>query len=331
MKDDLYILLLEKEATGELTEAEKGQLEEWVNASTEHHQLARQYRQILQGSEQYTQPVEVDLDQRFAELESKIAGDTKPLKAVRRTNNWWRVAAAVLLLVTTAFLWRQFTTPESVKWASVVTPVDGKETISLADGSTITVNGGSSISYPKTFTGSERRIKLNGEAFFEVEKDPSKPFIVELTGGTVKVLGTSFNIDARKEDDEVSVFVKSGKVAFSTTDGEKVVLERNERGVLQKAGNTLQKESLTHLNDLTWLTNKLVFQSTPLVEVVSQLEEWYQVEIGIEETDMQDCPLDISFEEEDVDTALNLVAGVLQMRVSQKEKGTFLLEGGRCE
>ena len=89
-----------------------------------------------------------------------------------------------------------------------------KSTIELADGSKIWLNADSKVQYPALFNGSTREVYLNGEAFFDIAKNPSKPFIIHLSNGTVRVLGTSFNIKAYDNEPVVETSVATGKVAF---------------------------------------------------------------------------------------------------------------------
>lgn len=330
MKEELYILLLEKEAAGELSDSEKTDLKNWLAASAENSEQAAVYRKILKSSSGYSKPINIDIEARFKELESKL--DEPQSGKVRQMPprfNWMRVAATFALLIGSFFAWQHFSQPTELQWVSTEIAEGELEVFTFSDQSKMTLRGGSKIEYPEEFLGAERRVKLSGEAFFEVEKDATIPFIVELENGQVRVLGTSFNIDSKSGKDEVTVFVKTGRVQFSVTAGEDVILTKNEAGVLNKKENSLNKIAHTNENEISWMTRKLNFESTALSEVVENLSDLYGSKIQIENEELFSCPLDLSFENEDLKSVLETIADVFGMEISQNEN-ELLLKGGSC-
>lgn len=153
-----------------------------------------------------------------------------------------------------------------------------KSTIQLTDGSKIWLNADSKIKYPEVFSGPTREIYLNGEAFFEVAKNPSHPFIIHLANGTVQVLGTSFNIRAYDNEMTVETSVTTGRVAF-------IPKYRNTRKKQDtvylapdhKARYTFTKEELSEsltsaMEDKAWTEGKLIFKSMTMEEIGIELE-----------------------------------------------------------
>lgn len=330
MDSNLYILLLEKEAAGELTKSEKADLEKWISTSVENKKTAAAYRQILKGSSNYSKPIEVDLDKRFGELESKMKA---PKEAVVREMpskfNWLRVAATFALLIGSFFVWQNMngTQVADLQWVTVENQESAPESIVLKDNSKISLRGDSKITHPETFANNERRVKLEGEAFFEIEKDATKPFVVALESSTVRVLGTSFNID--EEANQVTVYVNTGVVQFSTKVN-KVILKKGEIGVFNKTENTLKKETVTNSNEMSWLTKKFKFENTPLSEAVQNLGDVYGKSIRFENEAMLNCPLDISFDNENLEAIAESIAAVFGMTVQTTEK-EIIFEGGNCQ
>ena len=330
MESNFYILLLEKEAAGELSKSEQSDLEKWIAASTENAETAVVYRQILKGSSNYSKPIEVDLDERFGEMESKMEA---PKEAVIRQMpskfNWWRVAATFAFLIGSFFVWRNMnsTAPANLEWVTVENIETQPEQIALSDNSRISLRGDSKITHPETFANNERRVKLEGEAFFEIEKDATKPFFVELESGLIRVLGTSFNID--ENENQVSVFVKTGVVQFSTKEN-KVILKKGEIGIFNKKENTLKKQILSHSNEMAWLTKKFNFQNTPLNEAVENLSDVYDKSIRFENADMANCSLDINFDNEDLDSILESIASVFEMKIQKINEKEIIFKGGNC-
>ncbi len=128
-------------------------------------------------------------------------------------------AAAAIILVAGSILFltgdkKERITEQQTALLEKKNPNGVKSTISLTDGSKVWLNADSKIQFPKVFTGNTREVYLSGEAFFEVATNPSRPFIIHLANGTVKVLGTSFNIRAYDNEKIIEASVATGKVAF---------------------------------------------------------------------------------------------------------------------
>ena len=197
----------------------------------------------------------------------------------------WLVAATVSLLILAGF-WTLVSTSNSPE--EVVTRSTGAgQTLSwsLADGSRVILNAGSTLRHPETFEQSSvRRVFLEGEGFFEVTKNAEKPFEV-ITGGIVtRVLGTSFNIKAR--NNQVRVTVATGKVRVSTDDQQVTLLsdqqatsQQNEQGQYQ-----LLKSAASMETALAWKEGKFIFDQVPLREVIEELSAVYKVRLEVDGT-----------------------------------------------
>lgn len=333
MKKDFYIQLLEKEATNELSVAEKTDLQNWLAASAENAETAQVYRQILKSSADYSKPVEIDLDARFSELEAKIAAPETKVRAMKPGLNWMRIAATFALLIGAFYTYQIFSQPTDLQWVEVEIARGDTEIFTFSDGSKMTLRGGSKIEYPESFLGKERRVKLSGEAFFEVEKDPTMPFIVELENGEVRVLGTSFNIDSKTNSDNVTVFVKTGTVQFSAkaaVTNSEVILERNESGIFNKKENSLKEIVAENANEISWMTRKFEFKNQPIGEVLSVFSDIYGKSITLENKEMASCPIDISFEDESIEVIAESIAAVFGMEMTRVSAMEYLLKGGAC-
>jgi len=175
----------------------------------------------------------------------------------------------------------------------------------LPDGSVITLNKFSSISYSKTFKGDTRSIEFEGEAYFDVAKDPNKPFVINANGAEVKVLGTAFNLIAEHGFAELTV--TEGKVQFSDlSDNESVVLTVGERGKIVDGRITSLKNK--DFNFLSWKTKKLYFkQGEILKNVASDLERFYNVTVEFEDDSIELMPVsEHSFDNDDITYILDL-------------------------
>lgn len=160
-------------------------------------------------------------------------------------------------------------------------------TITLADGTKVTLNAGSRLAVASDFGGRSRKLFLQGEAFFDVAKDSLLPFIVQTDSSTTTVLGTQFNLSAYMDGATVLV-LKEGKVAFSH-EGCKVDSIFNvlpNQMVLLKSG-ILQKEEVNTDIAKAWMDKKLVFQSQKFSTVIAEVERFYGVQINIKKDGLE--------------------------------------------
>ncbi|WP_423127142.1 FecR family protein [Gaoshiqia sp. Z1-71] len=197
-----------------------------------------------------------------------------------------RVAAILLLpvLILSVYLMLQNedVVSDAASFIEVHSPYGSRTKFSLPDGSTGWLNGGSLIRYPVQF-GAERKVVLDGEAFFEVVKNPQSPFIVDATSLQIKVLGTSFNVVAYEVDSISEVVVASGKVEV-TGEGQrfKQVLLPSERLICNRVNHQLSKSNVYIENYTSWKSGQLMFLNDKLDEVVRKLSRYYHVDIEVQ-------------------------------------------------
>jgi len=185
-----------------------------------------------------------------------------------------RVAAIAALLIVGSFFAYLLVEKQTSKETFVETTTEFNQTnkVILADGSTVWLNRNSKIYYPKEFSRKTRHVKLKGEAFFEVTKNPNKPFIVETDHSEIKVLGTSFNINT--DSLQTAVSVSTGKVNVkSAYSKSSIILTPNELAIVTKSD--LLKSQITNPNYLSWKTGVFFFEDTPLETVARDLNTFY--------------------------------------------------------
>ena len=157
-------------------------------------------------------------------------------------------------------------------------PRGGEYVLTLADGTTVWLNSESELRYPSYFSDSERRVSVVGEAYFQVAKDESSPFIVEAGGVSVRVTGTEFNVMAYADADRVETTLAHGGVTVGA--GER--LERivpGEQAVYAKATGELSTRKVDVALYTSWKDGVFEFRDMPLSLVARQLERWYDVDI----------------------------------------------------
>lgn len=167
---------------------------------------------------------------------------------------------------------------ETVLMNTLSTPAGGYYRIQLPDGSVAWLNAVSSLQYPTRFTGKERRVKLTGEGYFEVAKDASKPFIVELENAEeIKVLGTKFNIKAYTNEIFKTTTLLEGAVRINNKGTQERVLRPNQRAVFSFNSSLIKVQETDAVLTIAWIKGNFYFDQASLSDVMHQLERWYDI------------------------------------------------------
>ena len=168
-----------------------------------------------------------------------------------------------------------------VKENKLIVPRGGEYSLQLADGTMVWLNSESELIYPQAFKGDIRKVKLKGEAYFDVAPNSEQAFIVETTGQLVKVLGTEFNIRAYADEEKVSTTLVEGSVQlispskqFKTFD-----LKPNEQTILGFANEKIIKRTVDVKPFISWKDGLYIFKRQPLEEVMQELARWYDVDV----------------------------------------------------
>ena len=168
-----------------------------------------------------------------------------------------------------------------VKMIEKFCPVGQKSTITLTDGTRIKLNSNSKLIFPETFSAHSREVELEGEAFFEVSRDPSRPFTITSGNLKTRVLGTSFNVKAYAASNAIKVAVASGKVMVTSDklngSNDELTLLPNEMAVYSKTSDELTMKSFNSLDELAWKDGVLAFKNRDINHITKELAKWYGV------------------------------------------------------
>lgn len=188
------------------------------------------------------------------------------------------------------------------------------EKVALADGSIVYLNKDATLSYPEVFNSNKRELTLNGEAFFEVAKDATRPFIVHTTHSDVAVLGTSFNVHAESNQTEVSV--TTGKVKVQSLNREEsTILIPNQSATVNEEG--LDTYPTSNKNYMAWKTGVFYFEKTTLNDVVSDLNSYYSPKIILENLDT-DCQFSSTFQQKELTEIIEIIQLSCGLQLRQK-------------
>ena len=166
-------------------------------------------------------------------------------------------------------------------------PNGGEFQVTLADGSRVWLNAGTKLTYPIAFVGKERLVRLDGEGYFEVERDESKPFIVEINGMEVKVLGTSFNLRSFTADNRSTATLVSGKIEVKTPT-QRIELLPNQQADLLVGENKLDVREVDAVAYGAWTKGRFVFRRERLETILDDVSRWYNVTVFYEQSRVKD-------------------------------------------
>ena len=197
---------------------------------------------------------------------------------------------AAILLLTFGLGWSsQFFKTISVEQPSEITmqeifvPKGQVNQVFLADGTRIWINSESRIIAPSAFAKNERIVKLTGEAFFEVAKDKTRPFKVEVNGQLIEVLGTSFNVRAYGNSDKIETTLESGQIQLHT--GKQItLLHPGDQSLFDKTNDKIIISKVNPMSFSSRKNGRYEFQNENLLEVFDVVERWYDVEIDVDKT-----------------------------------------------
>lgn len=343
MNKEFYIELIYKSLSGELSDGEKGQLEDWLSAKPEHQKELETIEKMWGMSTNFTKDIEVDLDKDFAQLQQKIQSEPQQLvkEAVirqlpqkenhQRKTSWWKpmsVAAAFILLAGAFYI---FINNKTVQMLALQTGDEQKE-VTLADGSKVWLNENSKLIYPNKMDDAKRIVKLQGEAFFDIERNEKQPFIIETNSANVEVLGTSFQVTAY-ETTKTEVIVKTGKVALGKKNYEKpIVMTAGQQGVYNSETNvySFSQEQYVNMNQLSWQTNVLDFNDLRLEIVLEDIEKYFDIELTLTNQDLLNCSFGGIFNEPKQQETLAAVCKVFKLQLVPINDKSFRLDGGKC-
>lgn len=282
MTNDSILELMSRVLSGEAAPEERSALEK---ALAEDSNLLERYQLMQQfwNEHETVSPAEVEAGLNKV-LNSLQLAPTTPVVRLSNKGFWWKrgLAAAVIIMVFGSIAWwyvyRQNDNNAALALLEKHNARGTKSTIVLPDGSKIWLNADSKIKYPPTFAGRLREVYLSGEAFFDVAKDATKPFIIHLSKGTVKVVGTSFNIRAYENEKLIETSVSTGRVAFipartkTIQQPDTIFITPNNKVRYSLNDDQVKVEPTAAAEDKAWTDGKLIFKALTLEEIAIELE-----------------------------------------------------------
>lgn len=336
---------LARYVAGESNPAEAAELRRWIEADPERAE-ALAFMRDVDGAAETGRPG-WDTSAAWARLAARRGARARRpillryIDAPARRPLWrhpaLRVAAVVLLAVGSFFTWRATRIPDLAPTAPVqvavreyVTARGERATFQLPDGSLVILGVASRLRVPTTFGESGRRdLYLEGAAFFEVEHDEERPFLVHIANGIAEDLGTKFTVHEYPGDTTVQVVVAEGRVelrpAGDAPSPRGALLRAGQLGRLARNGDALVRSDVDIERYLSWTEGRLTFEDTPLRDALPELSRWYDLDFTLADRTLGERRLTGTFAAEAITETLELLAASLDVDYERRGRTITLL------
>lgn len=235
----------------------------------------------------------------------------------------WRVAAILLpfifILGLGIYINNSFNIIGKTTYTELYIPNGEKAHIVFQDGSEAIINSSTKIKFPKMFGLHKREIELEGEAYFKINQNRHRPFIVKTDRSNIKVLGTSFNVSAYKNESLINVTLDEGAIEFNTSNNS-CLLSPGQQLTFDKTNNQYSVRQLKNSeNNSLWTSNILHFSDTPLSQTIKILERRFNVQFDVKNKQALDYTFTITTEAKSIEAVLSEIEMISPIRFIQKD------------
>nr|WP_294898183.1 FecR family protein [uncultured Pedobacter sp.] len=312
--------IIDKYLSGNANEQEREFIDAWYQ------------KQEIEGE----QPNNVNDGLRI-KLFEKISQETFSRTITSKKNNILflrlsKIAASLFLVGAMAFYF-YIKHAKKAEYSFVSTQRGGIKKVVLADSSVVWLNISTEIKYGNKFNQKKREVWLNGEAYFEIKHNQTKPFIIHTNNLTTSVLGTAFNINSYNINKEVVVTVTRGKVGLTALDNSSsTFLTANQKGVYTVGVQTIEKSRADAANAIAWINGGFDFKEMKFSEIAERLERRFGVGISFSTEKLKRCPLTASFRKDaSLEEILTILSEIENCRFAKDKKNNkYLISGEGC-
>lgn len=322
--------LIGKCLAGEAAKDEILFVEAWAKESEGNQKHLQQCKMIFDKSVAAKALQEFDTDAAWLKMKSRLQTSERTISFQPRTFSkylMWRVAASIIVILGIGFFAYQMISADRSKSVEVVSQKETKSD-TLPDGSGVFLNKKTELAYAYDKKEKNHIVKLKGEAYFNIQHEDDKTFIIDAAGVFIRDIGTSFNVKAYPEDNTVEVVVEEGKVMFYTDTDSGIYLSANGKGIYNKTTKKFTIEQPEE-NVLAYKTKFFSFSNTDLRTAVDALNSVYDKKIVLNEN-LYNCRLTVSFNQEDIDEIAAVMAETLGLTLNNSPS-EIRLEGQGCD
>ena len=329
-----------KAISGNINEEEKHQLNFWLSESVSNKDEFEDLKKMWQAISPIEKPLFNDIEDEWEKLYNRIKSSDKASGAAQTVSDKisdfvkslltpvWKPAFAGVITIILAIGIYYLLKPGIIIPQKIFIATFNKEhkNLQLPDGSSIVLNYESSVEYSKPFGEKIREIKLKGEAFFSVTKN-QKPFVIITSNSKTTVLGTKFDIWAR--NNKTRIIVKEGLVNFSSKNSASgnIYLSSNQSSIIDKYLSPSSPKRVDAEYLLSWMNGKLIFDNTPLTEVINEIERNYNKKILLGKNVQDNLTITGSFENQEIDSVLTMICLTLDLNYTKQQDG-YLIKSG---
>lgn len=334
MNNDIPYELLSQYFAGECSPEEKRRVEDWIHEDPAHERTVEQLHRVWTEAGKHRNVIDVDAFWRGVELrtimpqKSLLGSLTGKYRRGPSTFNYvLRIAAVVVLSVAIPYLvyWMN-QSDASIATAALMREVSTgngeRAQFRFSDGTLVWLNVASTMRFAGSFSGDSREVYLEGEAFFDVARNESMPFVVNTQTATVEVLGTEFDVHARADEKQIDVVVADGSVLLrrrGSGSAENVVLTKGFQSSLTENGVITPARPVNVESYTGWVNGRLVFDRRPIELALKDLERWYGLRCRLEGNGLRESlNLTATFENEPLEEVLHTIAVTTNLIVEQK-------------
>jgi transmembrane sensor len=319
--------VIARQLSGEQSAEDEALIARWLAADEANAQYYRQLKRLWSVAPSVLPPLDQSIDTEAALRKVKNSFATAaPQPVVKRLSLWYTLAAAasVCLLVAVFVLLRR----DPVLPETIIAANDKVVNNTLSDGSMVALNRHAVLT--TRLTDKQRRVKLQGEAFFEVKPDVQRPFVVEVTELEIKVVGTAFNVDQQTDSNMVKVSVKEGKVRLQHAD-QAILLVAGQQAIFNRREGRIETLSATvHPNTGAFRDRILTFDNTSFTEVLNTLKAVYGVEFVVKNQRILNCHASVRFSNMSLERILEILKDTHLLTITPSGDNYYILDGPGC-
>ena len=319
--DQQITALFRKYLSNSATADEMKKLDEWIASNEDFHDWLE--NQVDNSSAEMDAEKQADI---LAKIHEKIAVQSKQKFVLP---GWAKTVAAVALIVlmaVSAAIYFRSNQPNMIQYAEIGALRGQKASVTLPDGTKITLNSESTLKYSTNYNQSDRAVELVGEAYFEVAKNKKIPFVVKAGKLEIEAKGTAFNIKAYPTDNSISTTLTEGKIEVKTP-VDVLSMIPNERMEYNNADQTFRKLTLTDAEgSIGWLNDELSFENATLAEVVANFSRIYNIDIQFASESIKEQRFTGKINNNSLLSVLRIISLTSPIRFEQKDSVVILYE-----
>jgi len=323
MINDLQIEQFVKYFDGTSTPEENREIIRWRKSKQKNEQLFEELQEVWRITGKISEDFQPDTSMAWRNVSKKIDDyENVAIKPNRGNNISYYISrvAAVFIIGVAIYLMFELNNHSEKFSEQLATKYEMRDLV-LPDGSRVWLNENSLLKYSKSFDGDERIVKLEGEGYFEVVKNPNKPFVVVSENSRIEVLGTSFDYFTKENESDI-VIVNSGKVKFSelTAGNNKVVLTKGEKAELIVLDKSIKKSLNNDINYLAWKTGKLMFENKAFDEMINTISKYYKRNFEIKTDSLKSSRLTVAFDNQTLEDVLKIIELTMDVTCTVKSQ-----------